>query len=345
MVGRDVPIAPPTRNEDWPGSCEVKQNMGEKESKSMFCKKCGGQIADAAIVCPKCGTSVTGRSLAPASEKVPNHMVGAILTTLFCCLIGGIVSIVYAAKVNTKLAQGDIEGARAASKTAKTWIIVNMVAIPLIGLLGIFMGALFPAISSSMASAQSSAAAMRGRNLFVGITQACVERESAGLPGVWPRTVGATDLSTDKEDVAGIPFRNSTDYFKTLFDIAAKDGGNWRPYVDVDVGALKLSKDGGFCDWIVAANIQPEFCDVIPVLISANVDPSVLKTSFNGHDDTPIPFGSEVGRTKLPWCDKFVVVIRKDGSSQVLKAKYFTYSNLYNRQSFSAPGLKYLDVE
>ena len=312
----------------------------------MFCKNCGNQIADAAVVCPKCGVSIAGKAVASTAEQVPNHMVGAILTTLFCCLIGGIVSIVYAAKVNTKLAQGDIEGARAASKTAKTWIIVNMLVLPLIGLLGIFMGALFPAISSSMASAQSAAAATRGRNLFVGITQACVDREAAGLQGVWPHTAESTDLSDDKKDIAGIPFGNSTDYFKSLFDIEDMDGNDWAPYVDVDVNTIKLSKnDGGFCDWIVAANIQDEFEDVIPVLVSANVDPSVLKTSYNGYDDGPIPFGSKVGRTKLPWCDKFVVVIRKGGAAEIFSAKYFTYSNLYKKCSFSAPGLRYLDVE
>ena len=150
----------------------------------MFCKNCGNQIADAAAVCPKCGVPVAGKSVAPATEQVPNHMVGAILTTIFCCLIGGIISIVYASKVNTKLAQGDIDGARAASKTAKLWIIINMVAAPLIGLLCILPGALFPAVNSAMQSADSSAAAMRGRNLFVGIVQANTEREAAGLQAV-----------------------------------------------------------------------------------------------------------------------------------------------------------------
>ena len=41
-----------------------------------------------------------------------------------------------------------------------------------IGILGILMGALFPAISSAMLSAQTNALAMHGRNLFIGITQA-----------------------------------------------------------------------------------------------------------------------------------------------------------------------------
>ena len=54
-------------------------------------------------------------------------MVGAILSTLFCCQIGGIIAIVYAAQVNSKLANGDVEGARAASKTANTWITVSVV--------------------------------------------------------------------------------------------------------------------------------------------------------------------------------------------------------------------------
>ena len=37
---------------------------------------------------------------------VPNHLVWAILSTLFCCLPLGIVSIVFAAQVNGKLAAG-----------------------------------------------------------------------------------------------------------------------------------------------------------------------------------------------------------------------------------------------
>ena len=91
----------------------------------MFCTNCGNQIADAAVVCPKCGVPIAGKT-ATSGSTVPSHMVGAILTTIFCCQIGGIVAIVYAAKVNTKLAQGDIEGAQAASKTANNWIIANI---------------------------------------------------------------------------------------------------------------------------------------------------------------------------------------------------------------------------
>lgn len=50
-----------------------------------------------------------------------NYLVFAILVTIFCCQILGIVSIVFAAQVNSKWNAGDIEGAISASKNAKLW--------------------------------------------------------------------------------------------------------------------------------------------------------------------------------------------------------------------------------
>lgn len=50
-----------------------------------------------------------------------NYLVWAILSTVFCCLPFGIVSIVFAAQVNSKWQEGDVSGARMASKNAKTW--------------------------------------------------------------------------------------------------------------------------------------------------------------------------------------------------------------------------------
>lgn len=59
--------------------------------------------------------------------EVPNYLVWAILTTIFCCLPFGIVSIVYAAQVNGKLAAGDYAGAVASSNNAKRWAIISAV--------------------------------------------------------------------------------------------------------------------------------------------------------------------------------------------------------------------------
>lgn len=62
------------------------------------------------------------------SPAVSNNLVWAILSTLFCCLPLGIVSIVHAAKVNGLLVAGDIAGAQEASEKAKKWAIWAAIA-------------------------------------------------------------------------------------------------------------------------------------------------------------------------------------------------------------------------
>jgi hypothetical protein len=60
----------------------------------------------------------------PQAESIPNYLVQSILVTICCCLPLGIVAIVFAAQVNSKLAAGDLAGARDASAKAKMfcWI-------------------------------------------------------------------------------------------------------------------------------------------------------------------------------------------------------------------------------
>jgi heme/copper-type cytochrome/quinol oxidase subunit 2 len=73
--------------------------------------------------------------MSSSQEYVPNHLVWAILTTLFCCLPLGIVSIVYAAQVDGKRAAGDLPGAWEASRKAKLWAIWSAVALPIVVIL------------------------------------------------------------------------------------------------------------------------------------------------------------------------------------------------------------------
>ncbi len=56
-----------------------------------------------------------------SDQPVPNYLVPAILSTICCCVPFGIVAIVFASQVNSKLAAGDRAGAIAASEKAKLW--------------------------------------------------------------------------------------------------------------------------------------------------------------------------------------------------------------------------------
>ena len=114
----------------------------------MFCQACGHENSDDARFCGNCGRETRAQAAAggrraqrysrPAGggyassgireprPHVPNHLVGAIFATIFCCLPTGIVAIVYAAQVNGRLNAGDYHGARRASDSARTWAIVSV---------------------------------------------------------------------------------------------------------------------------------------------------------------------------------------------------------------------------
>ncbi|HSK80196.1 MAG TPA: CD225/dispanin family protein [Thermoanaerobaculia bacterium] len=62
-----------------------------------------------------------------AGADIPNYLPWAIAATLFCCMPGGIVSIIFAVKANTAKNTGDLAAARSAANQAKIWLIVSVV--------------------------------------------------------------------------------------------------------------------------------------------------------------------------------------------------------------------------
>ena len=223
-----------------------------------------------------------------------------------------------------------------------------------IGILGILMGALFPAISSAMLNANTSAMAMRGRNLFVAMTQSNTEREGAGLDKVWPKTNAE---GVDQDDKELITASSTTDYFKKLFDIDRYGSTEWQPYVKVDIGVLSgagvpgmtgkdLKKDN--IAWVIAQNIRDEVEDVIPVLVSRNVDYNTLGSnlmSYDGQATTQIEVGK--GEYAQPFGNKAWVLVRKGGASQVIQAKYSKLNVIFNRQGFdnsNGETMKFMDL-
>ena len=86
------------------------------------------------------GGQMYGAAGQPAYTPPPgNNMVWAILTTLFCCLPFGIVSIVYASKVDNLWALGNHQAALDAKRKSKNWAIAAAVSAVVVTILYVIL--------------------------------------------------------------------------------------------------------------------------------------------------------------------------------------------------------------
>ncbi len=94
----------------------------------MFCAHCGYLNDDNAHRCISCehvmlrpGESITGEIGYPAKA----HLAVAIVVTLLCCQITGIVAIVYASFTMSHNGEGKYAEAQRTSKAALVWIWIS----------------------------------------------------------------------------------------------------------------------------------------------------------------------------------------------------------------------------
>lgn len=72
-------------------------------------------------------------SSAPGSEgdvppMPPTYLIWSILATVLCCLVPGIIAILYSNRVSTAYFNGDYDKARRCSEMAEWWIMISIVA-------------------------------------------------------------------------------------------------------------------------------------------------------------------------------------------------------------------------
>lgn len=70
----------------------------------------------------------SGVTPSPQGCKPNNHLVGAILSTIFCCLPFGIVSIVYASQVDSQWYAGNYRAAEELAQKANRWMWVGIIS-------------------------------------------------------------------------------------------------------------------------------------------------------------------------------------------------------------------------
>lgn len=90
----------------------------------------------------------------PSTETVPTYLWQSIVCLVLCCLVGGIIALVYSTKVDPALQRGDVTAAREASKNARMWcwisfgvgLIINLgfIALTVIGAMAEGMEGLNP---------------------------------------------------------------------------------------------------------------------------------------------------------------------------------------------------------
>lgn len=223
----------------------------------------------------------------------------------------------------------------------KGFTLVELLVV--IGILGVLMGALFPAISSAMLSANLSTMSMQGRKLIQGMLQANIER-AGRLPDVWPCESDNADSAQNKDDYPNLATGSTKEFFESLFNIKKYGEKDWEPIVDGDLlsslwgcgvngmSDKNLTKDN--IAWYMAKNIRSETQDFMPVLVTRNASRSQISDKMKSCSSTEtdkVDLGKEFPQ---PFSDKGFVLIRKSGAAESFKKAYARYNLIFNNQNF-----------
>ena len=210
-----------------------------------------------------------------------------------------------------------------------------------IGALALLAIVLIPAISKAKLEAGLHTAGYRGKNIFTAIVGASL-REPGISYTAWPKAQidgNAGHDDTEAQDASGKTFSNSTRYFYELYDGANIGTKCWEPIVSpeefdfsklagagvpemVGTGALRPENNM----WCVAGNLHGDMDEIVPVLVTRNVDCSSFRIKTQGSPDTRLQWSQQY---KTPFGKKGFALIRKGGAIFYGTAKNATTGAVY----------------
>lgn len=65
--------------------------------------------------------------IASTDPMPPTYLAWSIVATLLCCLVPGVIAIIFSSKVEPRWHKGDLQGAKNASEWALLWIIAAVI--------------------------------------------------------------------------------------------------------------------------------------------------------------------------------------------------------------------------
>ena len=220
--------------------------------------------------------------------------------------------------------------------------------------LGVVSMMLFPDNGGVM-QANMTAVGNRGRDIVFAIKKANEERKELGLPPIWPSDAPPyTNHVTRK--VECFDFDNSIEYFAYILDADNYGTDNWKPTVSgIDfhqfAGAGVHKCDNGNLlpknnMWMIAKNITDETDDLIPLLVTRNLDAGALLSSMDSEEENSDKYVLGEDWDK-PFSDKGAVLVRLGGGMFTVRSRYAMPRVIYNGQTFDANAnskypLKYL---